>query len=166
MDLSNVKLLVTDVDGVLTDGKIYISDDGGSFKSYSIYDGLGLKLLMDHEIRVVIISSSKSESVRHRANSLGIENVYTGIVNKSDLLKKICTEMGVLREEVVYVGDDLVDLKCMDDVGYPIAVKNAVKEVKLKSVYITSFRGGEGAIREVCEIILKAKKINYIKYFE
>lgn len=152
--LSNVKLLVLDVDGVLTDGAVYISDEGREYKKFSIHDGLGLKLIQDNGIKVAIISSSESKAVTFRAQALGILEIHIGVNNKLSILDQIVKKYTIGWPDVIYVGDDLVDLECMEQVGLPMSVANGHNIIKGKSVYVTKSNGGNGAVREICDLIL------------
>jgi len=154
---ARIKLLILDVDGVLTDGRITINDRGEEVKSFSVKDGLGLKMLMSTGIKVVIITGRKSTVVAHRAKELGIDQVWQGVDDKKALCKKIIREKGLQKNEVCCIGDDLPDLAMFTEAGLRIAVADAVKEVREGADFVTKKNGGFGAVREACEWILKGK---------
>jgi 3-deoxy-D-manno-octulosonate 8-phosphate phosphatase (KDO 8-P phosphatase) len=155
---AKIKLLVTDVDGVLTDGRIVYAD-GSEAKHFAVIDGLGVTLARRARVEVAVITVRQSEATRRRTTDLGIIELHQGVRRKWDRLKEIMARYGLSPEEVAYVGDDLVDLVPMRKVGLPIAVANAVPEVKEAAVLITEKRGGDGAVREAVEVILKAKGV-------
>lgn len=152
-----IKLLLLDVDGVLTDGQITYSDTGDQIKSFQSRDGLGLRLLMDAGIRVGIVTGRKSLALVHRCQNLGIDLVFDGIKDKAAALKLIAAQTGIDPPWIAFVGDDLLDLPAMIRVGVSITVPDAPEEVKSRAHYITTAPGGHGAVREICEAILKAR---------
>ena len=155
--LENIDLLLLDVDGVLTDGSITYSDSGEQIKSFNSRDGLGLKLLMDAGIGVGIITARKSKALEYRCKNLGITLLFSGIQNKSSALDTITAQTGITAEKIAFVGDDLIDLPVMKRVGVSFCVADAAQDVKDHSDSITHQKGGHGAVREICERILKAK---------
>lgn len=155
IEANDIKLVILDVDGVMSDGRIVIDDNGVESRNFDIKDGLGVIALQMSGIDVAIITSKKSGSVRHRAEELKIKRFYEGIKKKTVPYQEMLEEMGIIDAQVCYVGDDLVDLSMMKRVGMPIAVADAVAEVKQAACYVTQARGGYGAVREVAEIILK-----------
>lgn len=152
-----VRLLVLDVDGVLTDGRLLLGPGGQEFKIFHVHDGLGLVMLRESGVEVAVISSRDSPVVAERMAALGIEYVYQGRTDKRAALSSLMTEMGVDAASTAYVGDDLVDLPAMAQAGLAIAVANARPEVLARAHWITTARGGEGAVREICEMLLEAK---------
>lgn len=158
VNVNNIRLLALDVDGVLTDGGVYISDDGREFRRYNIKDGLGLKQVQAAGIRVVIISSSECKTIVYRMRALGIADVHIGVANKLDMLQGICSASGIALENVCYIGDDLPDLPIMEMVGLPCAPLDAVEAVKNCAVFIAKQPGGYGVVREVCDWILKERR--------
>jgi len=154
---TGVKLLILDVDGVLTDGRITMNERGEEVKSFSVKDGLGLRILMSKGIEVIIITGRKSMVVEHRAKELGIDEVWQGIKDKRALCKKIIGEKGLKKEEVCCIGDDLPDLAMFMEAGLSIAVADGVEEVREEADFVTRKKGGYGAVREACEWILKSK---------
>ena len=153
-----VRLLVLDVDGVLTDGAIIYSDKGEEPKSFNVKDGLGIKMLIQEGIKVAIISGRKSRAVEYRANELGIQEVYQGIKNKVAIFEEILKRNKMNPEETSFIGDDLIDLPLLSRVGFAVGVSDAVKEVKKAADYVTRLPGGKGAVREVCELLLQSQK--------
>lgn len=151
---SNIKLLILDVDGVLTDGKIYISDDGVETKSFNVQDGLGLQLLLNTGINVAIISGRKSNAAKIRLRELGIKYAYFGAIDKNRIFEQLKKKLVLKNENIAYMGDDLSDLAIMQKVGYSIAVANAVQKIRNIADYVTKARGGDGAVREACEILI------------
>lgn len=152
-----IKLLILDVDGVLTDGKIIYDSKGRDLKNFCVKDGLGVYLLKRAGIPTVILTARGSKTIRLRARDMQVEEIFEDVERKAELLDKITRKYGVNTDEICFVGDDLVDLSIMKRIGLPIAVKNACKEIKDVSFYITEAEGGKGAVREVAEFILKAK---------
>jgi 3-deoxy-D-manno-octulosonate 8-phosphate phosphatase (KDO 8-P phosphatase) len=153
--LSKIRLLLLDVDGIMTDGRIHYDASGGEVKSFDVKDGHGLKLLQRAGIQVGIITGRNSSIVKRRADELGIEILYQGAKDKIIPYEEILRERGFQDEEVAYMGDDLVDLPILLRVGYSATVADAVAEVKEHVHYVTSRCGGRGAVREVCEVLLK-----------
>jgi 3-deoxy-D-manno-octulosonate 8-phosphate phosphatase (KDO 8-P phosphatase) len=154
---AKIKLLILDVDGVLTDGRIIMNDRGEEIKCFHVKDGHGLRLLMNAGIHVVIITGRKSKTVEHRARDLGIREVYQSVKDKESLTKELIQNKKMDKEQVCCVGDDLPDLPMFNQVGISIAVADACPELLKKADLVTKKRGGKGAVREVCELILKAQ---------
>lgn len=155
--LSQIQLLLLDVDGVLTDGGIIYDAAGGEIKRFCVKDGLGIRLLMAAGLRVGIITGRRSPALTHRLNNLGIDLVFDGTLDKAAALKSIIEQLGLEPPQISFVGDDLPDLPIMKRVGLAVAVSDAAVEVKQAAHFITTARGGDGAVREVCELILKAR---------
>lgn len=156
-ELATIELLLLDVDGVLTDGSITYSDSGEQIKSFHSRDGLGLRLLMDSGIGVGIITGRKSKALKYRCENLGITLLFDGIKDKLKALDTIILQTGTAAEKIAFAGDDLIDLPVMKKVGVSFCVPDAPKEVKDHSDCVTLLKGGQGAVREICESILKAK---------
>lgn len=155
--LKHINLLLLDVDGVLTDGKITYTDKGDEIKNFNSQDGFGLRMLMDHQVRVGIITGRASMALLHRCKNLGIDLILDGQKNKASALQSILDQTRIPAHETAFIGDDLLDLPAMTRVGFAIAVNNAVEEVKAAADMVTLKNGGQGAVREACEAILKAK---------
>lgn len=154
--LGQIKLLVLDVDGVLTDGRIIYTDSGEQIKQFSSRDGLGLRLLMDNGIRAGIITGRISGALTHRCRNLGIDLIFDGIFNKAEALDRMARKTGIDPAEMAFMGDDLIDLPAMTRAGVAIAVADAADEVKARADLVTRAPGGHGAVREICDEILKA----------
>jgi 3-deoxy-D-manno-octulosonate 8-phosphate phosphatase (KDO 8-P phosphatase) len=155
--LKKIKLLILDVDGVMTDGSIIMDDEGRESKSFNVLDGHGLKMLQRYGVKVAILTGRKSKVVEYRANDLGIADVYQGALNKKEVFEKILGKHKLSTDEVAYVGDDIVDIPVLKRVGFSAAVADALDVVKKSVDYVTKNRGGHGAVREVCEMILQAQ---------
>lgn len=155
--LASIKLVLLDVDGVLTDGKITYSDAGEQIKSFDSKDGLGIRLLMKSGIQVGIITARKSDALAHRCKNLKLELVLEGVRDKAKGLELMLEKTGLSADQTAYVGDDLLDLPIMTRVGLPVCVADACKDVKEHSEIITKNNGGNGAVREFCEMVLKSK---------
>ena len=153
----NIQLLILDVDGVMTDGRIVMNDLGQEIKFFNVKDGHGIRLLLTAGIDVAIITGRESEAVRRRALDLGITSVYQGIKHKESVCKKIMEEKGLEKEQVCCMGDDLPDIPMLRCAGLPVAVADATYETRESALFVTRAPGGYGAVREMCEIILKAK---------
>ncbi|MDF2641104.1 MAG: kdsC [Pseudomonas sp.] len=152
-----IKLAVFDVDGVLTDGRLYFLEDGSEFKTFNTLDGQGIKMLIASGVTTAIISGRKTPVVERRAKNLGIEHLYQGREDKLVVLDQLLSTLGLTYEQVAYLGDDLPDLPVIRRVGLGMAVANAASFVRQHAHGITQARGGEGAAREFCELILSAQ---------
>jgi 3-deoxy-D-manno-octulosonate 8-phosphate phosphatase (KDO 8-P phosphatase) len=152
-----LKLLILDVDGVLTDGKLFFDNEGNEYKSFHARDGHGIKLLRQTGVEVAVISGRKSNSVALRMKNLGIEHVYQGHEDKQAAFNEIIEKIGVMPEQAAHVGDDLLDLPIMTKVGLAIAVADANFAVKQRADWCTTMPGGHGAVREVCDFIMQAQ---------
>lgn len=155
--LDKIELLLLDVDGVLTDGSITYTDTGDQIKTFNSGDGLGLRLLMDSGVQVGIITGRSSNALKHRCSNLNISLLFDGIRDKRKALEEITNTTGIPTEKTAFAGDDLIDLPVMTAVGLSFAVANACREVKENADYVTQASGGNGAVREICERILKAQ---------
>ena len=153
----NIKLIVFDVDGVLTDGKLILGENGNEYKSFHVRDGQGLVMLLKTECNVAVITARTSNIVAERMASLGIKYIYQGEKNKGAALIKLIDQLNITLTEVAYVGDDVIDLPAMSKVALPIAVADAHPEVKKLAKFITENNGGKGAVREICELIMTAQ---------
>ena len=153
--LKDIKMLISDVDGVMTDARIWLNSKGEWNRSFSVRDGIGIKLLLKSNIQVAIISGGKSKDVETRMQFLGISHVYLGIEDKATKFKEIIAKAGLQPHECAYIGDDIFDIPVLQEVGLGVVVPDAVEEVLEKDFYITKQAGGFGAVREVCDLILK-----------
>ncbi len=152
-----IKLLMLDVDGVLTDGRIIYDSSGRDMKFFDVHDGLGVYLLKKAGIPTILVTAKGSRTIRPRARDMRVAEVFQDISPKTDILKRVFKKYKVNADEICFVGDDLVDLGLMKKVGFPVAVFNAAPEIKQAAAYITLKHGGRGAVREVTELILKAQ---------
>ncbi|NDJ18739.1 KdsC family phosphatase [Myxacorys almedinensis] len=153
--LAGVRLLALDVDGVLTDGGLYYTETGEELKKFNVKDGLGIQRAMSCGVEVAIFSAGSSPATLHRAKRLGIHHVYIGVPDKLVALKQLCQTLNLPLDCVAYMGDDLVDLPAMQSVGVPITVADAMPENQAVAMYITQKAGGQGAVREICDLIAK-----------
>lgn len=151
-----VKLMIFDVDGVLTDGRIYLSDSGDEMKAFSTRDGQGMKLLQGNGVRLGLITARKSRVVERRALELGIDIVHQGISDKSSAFAEVLSGQRLHKSEVGYMGDDLADLPVLTRCGFAATVPAAPEALRSHVHYVTRAEGGNGAVREVCEFILTA----------
>jgi 3-deoxy-D-manno-octulosonate 8-phosphate phosphatase (KDO 8-P phosphatase) len=154
---ARVRLALFDVDGVLTDGSLYFTEDGHELKVFHAHDGHGLKMLDKAGITVAIISARESSAVTRRARELGISHLYQGVHDKIPAFERLCAELNVTPRECVYTGDDVVDLPIMLRCGLSVTVPNGHHTVKSAAHWITGAPGGRGAVREVCDLILYAQ---------
>ena len=152
-----VRLAIFDVDGVMTDGTLYIGAQGEAFKAFNILDGHGMKMLQAAGVATAIISGRSSEAVARRAAELSIAHVLQGSADKVADFERLIASVGVEAKECSFVGDDLPDLAIMQRCGLAVAVANAVDPVKQGAHYVTRASGGKGAVREFCELVLRAR---------
>jgi len=154
--LAMVKLLTIDVDGVLTDGGLYYADDGRIQRKYNVKDGVGIKRVLAAGVEVAIVSAGVSASVPERARTLGVEHVFTGAEDKLAVVAKLAEDLGIGLEATAHIGDDLNDVPLMEAVGLAITVADAEPAAWAAAKVITERRGGEGAVREICDLLVKA----------
>ncbi len=152
-----IKVLILDVDGVLTDGRIIYGDAGDELKCFDVQDGLGIYLLSRAGIKTVIITAKRSPVVRRRAKDSFVAKVYQGAIDKWKVYQKVRRKFRVSDEEVCFIGDDLLDLPILVRAGFSVSVPNAVDEIRTRSHYITQRQGGRGAVREVVDLILRSQ---------
>jgi 3-deoxy-D-manno-octulosonate 8-phosphate phosphatase (KDO 8-P phosphatase) len=156
--LSGIKLLLLDVDGVMTDSGVYFTEQGDEIKKFNIQDGYGIVKLQRSGITVGIITGRVSKLVQRRANELGIQEVYQNLDNKLEAYQQVKQKLNVTDAEVVYIGDDEPDLPVIAQVGFSAAPADAMPEVKKKVDYVCKRKGGEGAVREVADLILSGRR--------
>ncbi len=156
--LRKIKAIFLDVDGVLTDGTIIYGSDGVEMKIFDSQDGFGISNAMNNGIRVGIITGRQSDLVKRRAAELGIFDLYQGSIDKITPFEEIKKIYSLDSSEIAYVGDDILDLPLLQKVGLSAAPANAVREVRTKVDYVSKARGGQGAVREIIDLILKAQK--------
>jgi 3-deoxy-D-manno-octulosonate 8-phosphate phosphatase (KDO 8-P phosphatase) len=155
--LAKIKMLILDVDGVMTDGGILMDSDGREMKKFNVRDGHGLVMIQRHGIQVAILTGRTSAVVEHRARDLRISEVYQGALNKKEVLTTILEKNRLAPEEIAYMGDDIVDIPVLKMVGFSAAVADALDVVKRSVDFVTVQPGGKGAVREVCEMLLMAQ---------
>ena len=155
--LADIRLVAFDIDGVFTDGRFYLSDEGVETKAFHTQDGFGVRQLLNAGIDVAVISGRKSIAVEKRMAELGVAHILQGCENKVAALDSIIAELGITPAECAYVGDDIPDLPLLTHVGVSVAVANAVPELHDQCDMSTSAAGGFGAVREVCDLVLAAQ---------
>jgi len=155
--IKKIKLLILDVDGVLTDGRIIYDSEGRELRFFDAHDGTGIRILFSAGIKTILATILPSKAIERRAKDLLVEKIFQGVVPKTRVLEEILKERDISKEEICYVGDDLVDLGIMKAVGFPAAPHNACQEVKDVACYVTQKEGGRGAVREIAELILKTQ---------
>ena len=164
-----VKVFIVDIDGVMTDGRIVYSGYGDELRFFDVQDGFGITLLNRADIKTVIITAGKSKIVKHRARDLKVTATYHGFMNKIDAFNQLLERFKVTPEEACFIGDDLIDIPILKRAGFAVAVPNAIEEAKKFAHHITTNKGGRGAVREICDLILKSQgKWDLVtsKYFE
>lgn len=154
--LARIRLVAFDIDGVFTDGRFHLSDDGVESKAFHTQDGFGIRQILKAGIEVAVISGRHSAAVEKRMTELGVEHVVLGCSDKTAAFDSLTETLAIPIQDCAFVGDDIPDLPLLSKVGYAIAVANAVSAVKEYCDYTTSAKGGNGAVREVCELLLAA----------
>lgn len=152
-----IKLVITDVDGVLTDGGMYYTSNGDIMKRFHVRDGMGVTLLRKNNISTIIITKEQTPMVKKWAKRMKIKKLFDGVQQKEKILQRICTQFKVKQDEIAYIGDDINDIELLKMVGFSAVPKDAILIAKNNSNYICKKKGGEGALREVADIILLAK---------
>lgn len=155
--VARIKLIAFDIDGVMTDGKLYYTDDGSELKAFNTLDGQGLRFLQQAGIELAIISGRTSGAVKARAKNLDIQHLFQGITDKHACMSTLLVALGLDWSEAAYMGDDVVDLPTMQACAFSAAPNNAHPTVRARATFVTASRGGEGAVREVCDLILAAR---------
>jgi N-acylneuraminate cytidylyltransferase len=158
-----IKVIVTDVDGVLTDGGMYYSKNGEELKKFNTRDGMAFELLKKNNLKSVIITKENSKIVEKRAHKIKTDLVFLGIQKKELELPKICKKLSISNDEILYVGDDINDLEVMKLVGFSACPNDAVDEIKKNSDYISPFNGGTGVVRELVDLVLSIQNMSKIK---
>ena len=154
IDPSKIKMLISDVDGVWTDGTFYKGTDNLEFKRFSVMDGVGVAMARAAELIIALISGRYSPATEHRARELNIEDIYNGGLNKLPAYADLKAKYGLSDNEIAYIGDDLIDIPVMEQVRFPISVQNAHPRVKAIAAFITEASGGQGAFREAVEWVI------------
>ena len=153
----SIRLIAFDVDGVMTDGGLYLSDSGEEFKRFNSLDGHGLKMLQASGVAVSIITGRSSRCVERRAQNLGIAHVFQGVENKLEAMRALLAQLHLAPEAAAFMGDDVVDLAAMCHVGMALSVPDAPQAVRDRAHYVTRRSGGNGAVREACELLMAAQ---------
>ena len=153
--IKNIKLLVLDVDGVLTDGSLLYSKDGEHIKKFNVRDGQGIKLAQSYGIEIGLISARNCQIVLNRFNELGVKYIYQHCYDKAKKIKELCAELNISIEQTAYIGDDILDVPPLEIVGLPVCPKDAHPSAISKAKLITESKGGCGCVREVIDLILK-----------
>jgi 3-deoxy-D-manno-octulosonate 8-phosphate phosphatase (KDO 8-P phosphatase) len=154
-----IRLLIVDIDGVMTDGGLQFNNQGEEYKTFNSLDGHGIRMLLECGIEVAVITGRNSGIVNHRMNELGVKHIYQGYRDKLPAYEKLLQDTDLKPEQIAYVGDDLPDLPIMRRVGFAIAVQNAHVFVKQHCDWVTTARGGNGAVREITDFILQAQSL-------
>ncbi len=152
-----IKLFICDIDGVFSDGRIYLGNQGEELKAFHTKDGYGVKALGNSGVDVAVITGRRSNIVLHRMQSLNVKHIVQGEENKLPALKKMAQQLELAVDEIAYIGDDMPDYECMNYVGLSIAVQDAHPQVRQCAHYVTFTRGGFGAVREVCDLIMQCQ---------
>lgn len=154
---ARVKLMIFDVDGVLTDGSLHFGPDGEMIKTFNVHDGLGIKLLQESGVQTAIISARRSAITARRAQDLGFTHVHQGGHDKLTPFRELLVLTGLTEEQCGYIGDDVVDAPLLKRVGFAVSVPNGRPEAQALSHHLTQAGGGKGAVREICEFLLRAQ---------
>ena len=155
--LAGVRLVALDVDGVLTDGRFYLSDEGIETKAFSTRDGFGIRRLLAAGVEVAVISGRASRAVERRMQDLGVHHVFLGCADKVAAFDELTDRLGIEARECVYIGDDIPDLPVLRKVGYSVAVADAAQALRSSCDYTTRAAGGHGAVRELCDLVVAAR---------
>lgn len=157
---SRIRMLVLDVDGVLTDGRLYFDNQGNETKAFCTRDGLGIKALQSQDTVLAFITGRQSQIVSQRATQLGVEYVYQGRNDKLNAFNELLSDTGMDEEQICYAGDDWIDIPVLDRVGLAVTVADADAVVKNRVHWVTTREGGKGAVREICDLILAARGLD------
>ena len=152
-----IKLVITDVDGVLTDGGMYYSENGEAMKKFNTHDSMGMELLQKNGIQTILITRENSKIVKKRAEKIKVADVFMGVIDKESLLPQICKKFKISNSEIAYIGDDINDYNIMKKVGFAATPNDGLQKIKSKVDYVCKLKGGDGAFREVADFILNAK---------
>ena len=161
--IKKIKLVVSDCDGVLTDGGLYYTEDGLEIKRFHVLDGMGFLMLKENGIKTGLITGESNTLVKNRANKLKLDYVYLGTKDKLGKLTEICNEMGISISEAAYVGDDSFDVPAIESCGFGVVPGDALDYVRERADYVTQKGGGHGCLREVADLILRIKGINLLE---
>lgn len=162
-DFTKIKALFLDVDGVLTDGSVLVTEEGDQLRRFSIKDGYAIQLAMKVGLAIIVITGGKSQGVLKRLRGLGVEEVHLGIADKLSLMRELMVRHGWTSAEVGFMGDDIPDFACMQEAGLALCPQDAVDDIKAISGYVSPKRGGEGCVRDVLEKVLKLKGLWHLE---
>ena len=163
--IKKIKILLTDVDGVLTDGGMYYSNKGDIMKKFHARDGMAISLLKKNGIPTVLVTKEKTMTVKQWAKKMNIKKLYDGVVKKEQIIEKICHEFKVKVEEIAFIGDDVNDVKLLEKVGLAVMPNDGIKQLRIICDYRCKSCGGEGALREIIDLILEKKFSNKYKSY-
>ena len=163
--IKKIKILLTDVDGVLTDGGMYYSSKGDVMKKFHARDGMAISLLKKNGIPTILVTKEKTLIVKQWAKKMNVKKLYDGIVKKEQVLKKICSEFKVKVEEIAFIGDDVNDVKLLEKVGLAVMPNDGIRQLRIICDYRCKARGGEGVLRETADLILNKKFSNKYKSY-
>ena len=166
MNLNTLTTIFFDVDGIFTDGSLYFSDNGGNISKFNVHDGMGCILLKQLGVEVLILTARHSDAVVGRFKELGIEKIFTNVIKKRDFIKEYTKSHSLEKDQLAMMGEDLQDFVTKDIVGFFFTTPNAIDIVRDNADYITKRSGGNGAVREICELIISSKGSNPLKEFE
>ena len=166
MNLKSITTIFLDVDGIFTDGSLYYSDDGRNFIKFNVYDGLGCMLLKEVGIEILVLTARNSNAVVRRFKELGINKIFTKILKKREFVIEYSKSHNLKKQELAMMGDDLQDLLVKDVVGHFFTTPNAIKIVKDSADFVTKRTGGNGAVREICDLIIDSKGSSATKEFD
>ena len=166
MNLNQISTIFFDVDGIFTDGSLYYSDKGAKITKFNVHDGIGCMLLKEAGLDLLILTARYSEAIVNRFKDLGINKIFTKVLNKRDFIREYSKTNTINKKEIIMVGDDLQDLFAIDEVGLFFTTPNAVDIVKEKAHYTTKRVGGNGAVREICDLIISSKGTTPVSEFE
>jgi len=155
--LKDIRMLSLDVDGVLTDGGLYYTDDGHQMRKFNVKDGVGIKAVMAAGVDIAIITASATDVISKRAADLGVTHVFPGVEDKMQTLQGLCGELGVDLQDVAHMGDDSNDLCVLEAVGLALTVSDAIDEVLDAADYVTDKPGGRGSVREICDLVVASR---------
>ena len=163
--IKKIKILLTDVDGVLTDGGMYYSSKGDVMKKFHARDGMAISLLKKNGIPTILVTKEKTMIVKQWAKKMSVKKLYDGIVKKEQVLEKICQEFNIKPEEIAFIGDDVNDVKLLEKVGLAVMPNDGIKQLRIICDYRCKARGGEGVLRETADLILGKKFSNKYKSY-
>ena len=166
MSLNQITTIFFDVDGVFTDGSLYFLENGEKMTRFNVYDGMGCILLKEVGVELLILTARHSDAIIKRFKDLGIKKIFTNILKKREFIKEYSKTHNLNKKELAMMGDDLQDLSALDEVNVFFTTPNAIDLVKEKATYVTKRYGGEGAVREICDLIISSKGSNSALEFE